>query len=106
LFLFWQQLCEFKTTSSVSSVNVFVSQKNTAHGKPLMVPNKHNQYGSHFEVTSYVLETSSGNGLLFGMAEEMSRCLPADMMKEQQRAKFTKRVAFWNNLKLKDTDIF
>jgi len=28
------------------------------------------------------------------------------MMKEQQRAKFTKRVAFWNNLKLKDTDIF
>jgi hypothetical protein len=27
------------------------------------------------------------------MEEEMSRCLPADMMKEQQRAKFTKRVA-------------
>jgi len=53
----------------------------------------------HFEVTSYVLETPSGNGLLFGVEEEMSRCLPADMMKEQQRAKFTKRVAFWNNFK-------
>jgi hypothetical protein len=91
------QFREFKTTSSVSNVNVFVSQKNTKHGKALTVPIKHNQYGSHFEVTSYVLETPSGNGLLFGVEEEMSRCLPADMMKEQQRAKFTKRVAFWNN---------
>ena len=65
------------------------------------MPIKQSQYGSHFEVTSYVLETPSGNGLLFGMAEEMSRCSPADMMKEQQRAKFIKRVAFWNNLKLR-----
>jgi len=79
LFLFSQQFWVFKTTSSVSIVNVFCSAQKAKHGKPMQKrPKQKRKYGSHFEVTSYVLETSSGNGL--GKppetVEEMSSCCP------------------------------
>ena len=72
----------FKTTSSVSIVNVFFSAHMNKHGKPDMRPQQNRTYGSHFEVTSYVLQTSSGNGAGKppATAEEMSSCCPTAMM--------------------------
>ena len=82
LFLFSQPLLMFKTTSSVSIVNVFFSAHMNKHGKPDMRPQQKRTYGSHFEVTSYVLQTSSGNGAGKppATAEEMSSCYPTAMM--------------------------
>ena len=72
----------FKTTYSVSIVNVFFSAHMNKHGKPDMRPQQNRTYGSHFEVTSYVLQTSSGNGAGKppATAEEMSSCCPTAMV--------------------------